>query len=182
MKELAYHILDIANNSVRGQADTITIIVNEDMINNQLMMSIYDNGTGIKEKILKTIKDPFTTSRTMRKVGLGIPFLNDTCLMCNGGLDINSIIGEGTNVKAWMEYDHIDRPPLGNMSSTMTTLITSEDNIDIIYKHIVNNEEFELSTSELKEILGEVPLSQVEVVLWIKDYINDNLKELKNRL
>ena len=180
MKELAYHILDIANNSVRGKASTINVLINEDIIGNRLTMKINDDGTGIKEDILKTIKDPFTTSRTMRKVGLGIPFLNDTCMTCEGSLVIDSVVGEGTKVKATMRYNHIDRPPLGNITSTMTTLISSEDQINIMYKHIVNDVEFEVSTQQLKDILGDVPLSQVEVVLWLKSYIKENLDELKN--
>ena len=180
MKELAYHILDIANNSVRGQAKEILVEVNEDVNKNTLSLIIDDDGTGIKDEILKTIKDPFTTSRTMRKVGLGIPFLNDTCVMCKGGLDIESELGVGTKVVATMEYNNIDRPPLGNMPSTMTTLMTSEEDINIKYRHVYNDKEFEVSTNELKAILGDVPLSQVEVVLWLKEYIDENVKELKN--
>lgn len=180
MKELAYHVLDIANNSVRGKASNIKIIIEENINENQLVISIDDDGVGIPPDMLKTIKDPFTTSRTMRKVGLGIPFLNDTCLFCNGGLNIESQVGVGTKVSAWMQYNHIDRPPLGNMVSTMTTLITSEENIDIQYQHIVNDRSFSVSTGELKAILGDVPLSQVEVVLWLKEYIKENVEELKN--
>lgn len=180
MKELAYHILDIANNSVRGQAKELKVTIIEDVVNNWLTMEINDDGVGIPPEILKSIKDPFTTSRTMRKVGLGIPFLNDTCISCEGDLSISSTVGVGTDVKASMKLDHIDRPPLGNMTSTMTTLISSEDKINIIYLHKVNDKEFEVSTNQLKEILGDVPLSQVEVVLWLKAYIKENLEELRS--
>lgn len=180
MKELSYHILDIANNSVRGQASELRINIIEDSEANSFVMEINDNGTGIPPEILSSIKDPFTTSRTMRRVGLGIPFLNDTCVSCNGELVIESTIGVGTKVRATMEYNHIDRPPLGNITSTITTLITSEEQINVIYKHSINHQEFEVSTKELKEVLGDVPLSQVEVVLWLKDYIKENLEELKN--
>lgn len=179
MKELAYHILDIANNSVRGQATDLLVRIVEDEKTNWFTMEINDDGIGIPPEILKSIKDPFTTSRTMRKVGLGIPFLNDTCMSCEGELTIDSTVGVGTKVKASMKLNHIDRPPLGNITSTMTTLITSEEQINISYIHIVNGEEFEVSTNQLKEILGDVPLSQVEVVLWLKGYIKENLEELK---
>ncbi len=179
MKELAYHVLDIANNSVRGKASNIKIMVDENIIDNQLIISIEDDGVGIPPEILKSIKDPFTTSRTMRKVGLGIPFLNDTCVFCNGGLEIESHLGSGTRVRAWMEYAHIDRPPLGNIVSSVTTLITSEEAINIQYEHIINGKKFSVSTKELKAILGQVPLNQVEVVLWLKEYIKENIEELK---
>lgn len=179
MKELAYHILDIANNSVRGKASEITVEIIEDHDNNWLSMSIIDNGIGIPDEILSTIKDPFTTSRTMRKVGLGIPFLNDTCENCEGSLSIDSTVGVGTTVVAKMRLNHIDRPPLGNLSSTMTTLISSEEHINITYVHKVNEHMFEISTKELQDILGDVPLSQVEVVLWLKEFITENINELR---
>ena len=180
MKELSYHVLDIANNSVRGKAKNIIVKINENLESNKLTLIINDDGIGIQPEMLATIKDPFTTSRTMRKVGLGIPFLNDTCLLCNGGLIIESTVGEGTNLKAWMDYDHIDRPPLGNIVSTVTTLMTSEENINIQYIHIVNNESFKVSSNELKAILGDVPLNQIEVVIWLKEYLKENIIELKN--
>jgi len=180
VKELSYHILDIANNSVRGKAKELEVKIIEDDQSNLFSIEINDNGIGIPPDILSSIKDPFTTSRTMRKVGLGIPFLNDTCISCDGELSIKSIVGSGTWVKATMNYNHIDRPPLGNITSTMTTLITSEEQINIIYKHIINNNMFEVSTNQLKSILGDVPLSQVEVVLWLKGYIKENVEGLKH--
>lgn len=178
MKELAYHILDIANNSIRGEANNLWIVIDENKKENRLTCTIEDDGKGIKKEVLEKIKDPFTTSRTMRKVGLGIPFLNDTCLRCNGGLTIESKVHVGTKVTAWMENNNIDRPPLGNIASTITTLLTSEPVIHITYTHKVNQKSFSLSTQQLQEILGEVPLNQVEVVLWIKEYIKENISSL----
>jgi len=179
MKELSYHILDIANNSVRGKATEIKIDVVEDESSNIFSLTISDNGIGIPDSILSTIKDPFTTSRTFRKVGLGIPFLNDTCINCGGKLDISSTVGKGTLVSAVMELNHIDRPPLGNIASTMTTLISSEESINIIYTHTINGEQFELSSNDIREVLGDVPLNRVEVIIWLKEYLVDNIKELR---
>lgn len=180
MKELAYHVLDIANNSVRGKASEIRIDVNEDPINNILSITIDDNGIGIPENILATIKDPFTTSRTFRKVGLGIPFLNDTCVNCNGSLMIESKVGEGTHVNATMELNHIDRPPLGNIASTITTLISSEDSINIIYRHTYKGQSFDISTHEIKDVLGDVPLNRIEVIMWLKEFLIENIQEIKD--
>lgn len=179
MKELAYHVLDIANNSVRGKASVIRIDIIEDQILNLLSITIDDNGIGIPDTILSTIKDPFTTSRTLRKVGLGIPFLNDTCLNCNGSLTIESKVGEGTHVVATMEWNHIDRPPLGNIASTITTLISSEENINIIYSHSYNGQSFDISTNEIKDVLGDVPLNRIEVIMWLKEFLLENIQEIK---
>lgn len=180
MKELSMHVLDIANNSVRAKATEITITIIEDLKNDRFELTISDNGAGIPDHILKTIRDPFTTSRTMRKVGLGIPFLQETCTQCGGDLEISTEIGRGTTIHAWMTYRNIDRPPLGDITATMVTLFTSNDAINLKYIHQYNGEVFDLSTSELKEVLGDVPLSDMNVYLWLKNFIEENLNEIKN--
>ena len=178
MKELSYHILDIANNSVRAKAKHIEIHILEDRVHDSISFEIIDDGCGMSEEMVAAIKNPFITSRTFRKVGLGIPLLNDTCKNCNGNLSILSKIGRGTKVLAQMQLSHIDRPPMGNLVSTIVTLMTSEDGIEYDYTHKVNEKEFHVATSELKSILGDVPLSMPEVVLWLKEYIQENLQEL----
>lgn len=178
MKELSMHILDIAQNSVRAKAKNIHIIIKELIACNKFEFIIEDDGTGIPDEILKEIKKPFTTSRTTRKVGLGIPLLNDTCILCGGSLSIKTKVKVGTTIYASMEYNHIDRPPLGDIISTVTGLITSNEDINFYYKHSINEETFELSTKELKDILGEIPLSDISIYRWLKDFIKENLQEL----
>lgn len=180
MKELSLHILDIAQNSVRAKADNIKIVVKELIDANVFEFSIEDNGSGIPDEIFKTIKDPFTTSRTTRKVGLGIPFLNNTCIACGGELIITTKINEGTKLLATMLYDHIDRPPLGDIVSTMVGLITSNEEIEISYTHWYNNQSFEFSTSEIKEVLGDMSLAEIRIYKWMIDFVKENLQEIKN--
>ncbi|WP_246208661.1 ATP-binding protein [Anaerotalea alkaliphila] len=180
MKELSMHILDIANNSVRAEASVITVAISEDLEGDRLEMTITDNGKGIPPEMLKSIRDPFTTSRTMRKVGLGIPFLHETCRACDGDLRIESTPGVGTTVTAWMRRSHIDRPPMGDLVSTMLTLFLTPGEIEFRYMHQIGKESFALSTLELKEVLGEVPLSDPQVYLWLKGYLQDSLEELGN--
>lgn len=178
MKELSMHILDIAQNSIRGRASRILVEVDENIRENLFTFRIEDNGTGIPDEIFEAIKNPFTTSRTMRKVGLGIPMLDLTCKLCEGRLDLSTEKGKGTHVEAVMVYDHIDRPPLGNMASTMAGFIGSYADVEIVYRHKVNDGLFELCTSELKEVLGDVPLASVEVGRWLENYIKEELQEL----
>lgn len=185
MKELALHVLDIGENSVRGDGKNVEILLQEDLKENRLIMQIKDDGRGIPPEMLKTIRSPFTTSRTMRKVGLGIPFLNDTCLMCGGKLDIESQVGVGTTVTAQMEHENIDRPPLGDMPSTLMTLFSSHPEIAFTYRYQYRGkdqeemQEFSVSTQELNEILEGVPLSNPDVYLWVKDFIRENMEGLK---
>lgn len=185
MKELALHVLDITENSVRGDAETIEIVIEENLKENRFVMEINDDGRGIPPEILKTIKNPFTTSRTHRKVGMGIPFLNDTCEMCGGFLRITSEVGVGTRVHAQMEYNNIDRPPLGDIASTLLNLFSSYPDIAFLYRHLYQTpemeeeEEFSISTSELDEILEGVPLSTPSVFVWVKGFIKDSIEELR---
>ncbi|MDF1616336.1 ATP-binding protein [Petrocella sp. FN5] len=179
MKELSMHILDIATNSVRGGASQILISVSEDLYNNEFRFDIQDNGKGIPDEILSTIKNPFTTSRTLRKVGLGIPLLDENCRLCDGYLKIESQVGCGTTLKSMMVYDHIDRPPMGDIVNTIIGLITSNENIDICYRHNYNENNFEVSTKALQEALEDVPLTSISVIQWLKEYLTESIDELR---
>lgn len=179
MKELSLHILDIAGNSVRAGARNIDIVIKELTNDNVFEFSIVDDGSGIPDKIFKTIKDPFTTSRTTRKVGLGIPFLNDTCELCGGSLEIQTELGHGTKLIAKMLYDHIDRPPLGDIVSTIVGLVTSNETINIHYSHYYNETLFEFSTNEVKEVIGDLPLADIAIYQWMKAFVKENLQEIQ---
>ncbi|HOQ16109.1 MAG TPA: ATP-binding protein [Defluviitaleaceae bacterium] len=181
MKELSLHILDITENSIRAKATEIYIEVEEDLNNNLFSFVIKDNGKGMDEEFLKAVKDPFTTSRTTRKVGLGIPLLEAACKRCNGGLEIISVVNQGTQIKAWMDYNHIDRAPLGDMVSTISNLIISNPDIDFVYCHKYNEKSFKIDTREIKNILDGVPINDLSVINWLKNYIKDELTEIKQK-
>lgn len=178
MKELSLHILDIVQNSVAAGAKFIMLDLIEDVNTDLLEFSIKDDGCGMTEETLKKVTDPFTTGRTTRRVGLGIPLLKAAAELTGGGLELTSEPGVGTTVTARFVYDSIDRQPLGNMAETMLGLITSYENIGFVYYHRVNEKEFTLDTREIKGILGEVSLNEPEVVLWLSGFLNENETEL----
>ena len=175
MKELSLHILDIAKNSVKAKANLIEVIINEDEEKNLLSIGINDNGCGMTEEFLKTVRDPFSTTRTTRKVGMGIPLFEAASQQCGGKLDITSEVGVGTKVTATFELNHIDRAPLGDMPGTMKTLIWGSPEIDFLYRHTKNGQEFTLDTREIKQVLGGVPLDNPDVLAWIDEYIIEGL-------
>lgn len=179
MKELSLHLLDIVHNSIRGGAGKIDVKIVEKIDENILNIHIVDDGRGIPEDILVNIKSPFTTSRTLRNVGLGIPLFTSTCEACNGDLSIESVMDVGTKVFATMEYDHIDRPPLGDLGMTFLGLFVSYENIHFNYEHHYNNKNFIVDTKQLKEILGDVPMSNPQVYQWLKSFIMENIQEIK---
>lgn len=179
MTELSLHVLDIANNSTKAGASLIEIIINEDINSNLLSIEIYDNGCGMDEDFLKDVLNPFKTTRTTRKVGLGLSLLKNACVLTGGDLEITSQLGVGTKVRAVFVYDSIDRQPLGDMASTMTALIGGNDKIDFIYTHRYKDNQFTFSTSDIRKVLGsEVELSNLEVLNWIEGYINEQIQNL----
>lgn len=176
MEELALHILDIAQNSVSAGADLIQISVSYD--ENTVTVAVKDNGSGMDEDMVKKITDPFTTSRTTRKVGLGIPLLKESCEQSGGKLEIKSVKGIGTNICAAFGKDSFDRPPLGNMGQTVAALIccNKELNFEFLFKS--KQSEYTLSTVELKQVLGEVPVSSPQVAAFIEKDVNSGIQSV----
>lgn len=173
MKELALHILDILHNSIAAGATLVEVTVVEDTMEDILEFSITDNGKGMSPEFVQKVIDPFTTSRTTRKVGLGIPLLKQAAEECGGGLSIESEVGVGTTVTARFVHSHIDRQPLGDMAETMHGVMTSFENVDFVYTHTVDGNTFSVDTREIKKILGGVPLNAPEVLLWLLEYLRD---------
>ena len=180
MLELSLHVLDIVNNSVKAKADTIEIIIDEQVEKNTLSVTIRDNGCGMDEAFLKTVTDPFKTTRTTRKVGMGISLFQSAAEATGGNLTIASEKNVGTEVIATFTYNHIDRQPMGDMAATMQTLISSNENINFIYKHVKNKKEFLFDTAQIKEVLGDVSLNIPEILVWICDYIREGLQEINS--
>ncbi|MFA9422163.1 MAG: ATP-binding protein [Sedimentibacter sp.] len=178
MKEISMHILDIAMNSIKAKATLLKIDIQESKKNNLLKISINDNGVGMNEEMTKRAIDPFFTTRTTRKVGLGLSLLKDSCERCNGKLTIDSQLGRGTTVKCYFQKNNIDLAPMGNMGDTIMTIINCLDNCELIYTHEMDDGSFCLNTVETKKILDGLDIKDSGVLLWIKDYINENLAAL----
>ena len=180
MKELSLNILDITYNSVKAKADKIEIFVSEKESENLVEITIRDNGCGMDEGVLNRVTDPFVTTRTTRKVGLGIPLFKQSAEDADGTFSIHSKVGEGTEVYASFRLDHLDRAPIGDMSSTLTSLIQANDRIHFVYTHTTDLGTFVLDTDELHAQLGdEIPLSEPAVLNWIGEYINENLEDIQ---
>lgn len=178
MRELSLNILDIAQNSITAGASLITVAVSEDTKNNTLSIDIVDDGRGMSDETLKSVVDPFYTTRTTRKVGMGIPLFKMAAEMTGGSFSIESKLSVGTRVNAVFKTDNLDFTPLGDVTSTIVMLVSMNTDRDFIYKRSVNDRDFVFDTREIKAILGDVPLDEYDVTQWIKDYINENVNEL----
>ena len=178
MRELSLNILDIAQNSITANASLITIEVLENTLEQTLLIGIYDNGKGMSEEQVKSVIDPFFTTRTTRKVGMGIPLFKMAAEQTGGNLEIESELGVGTQIRAIFKTDSVDFTPLGDVASTIQMLITMNTDRDFVYKHKVDDKEFVCDTRELKAILGDVPLDTYEVSQWILEFIKENTEVL----
>ncbi len=181
MKELSLHILDIVQNSIKACASLIELSIIERSVENIFSIIIKDNGCGMDEDTVKNVVNPFFTTRTTRKVGLGLPLLQEAALRCNGSLDIESEKGVGTIVSCSFEKDNIDRAPLGDISSTIMAIVNSLEDCEFIFIHKVDEKSYEFSTRKIKEILEENDLKSSEILLWIKEYVEESTKELYNK-
>jgi hypothetical protein len=178
MKELALHILDIVENSIKADADNISIEIIEDIEKNIFSIKIKDDGTGIKKEILDNITDPFVTTRKTRPVGLGLSFFKEAAKRCNGSFEISSD-NNGTIIEAVFEHDHIDRAPLGDISQTVISMLLWENEFEIKYKHIFNDEAFIFDTKEIKNELDDTKIHNNKIINWLKEYIDENISNLR---
>lgn len=172
------HVIDLVQNSIRAGASLITIKITEDQVKDVLVIQVDDNGRGIDAKALNNIFDPFYTTRTTRKVGLGLSLFREAARRCDGDVEINSQVGKGTSVKGVFKWSHIDRAPLGDMAGSIATLIAANPSIDFFYVHTYNGNVFEFDTRVLREKLGEVPLNDIGVIRWIREYLSEGISNL----
>lgn len=178
MRELSLNVLDIAQNSVAANATLVEIELKESTTTHDLFISVKDNGKGMSKEKLENVLDPFFTTRTTRKVGLGVPLFKFAAEMTGGEFKIDSEENVGTCVLAHFKTDHLDFTPIGDMTSTFISLITMNLNMDFVYKRSLDKKSFTVDTRQLKEILGDVPLNEPEITQWITDYVNENTKQL----
>ena len=176
MKELSLNILDIAQNSVKANASLIGISI--DGTEEVLSFKITDNGKGMTADFLSRVTDPFTTTRTTRKVGLGLPFLKMEAEMTGGSFSIKSkseteYKEHGTEVFASFNKKSIDYIPLGDIIGTLCALVQGAENTDFIFNHKMPHGEVFLSTKEMRELLGDVPLGSPEVISWVREYLSE---------
>lgn len=180
MEDLSLHILDIVENSIAAGANRVEIRVIEDTRKDILSVEIRDNGKGMSEEVLENAVDPFYTTRTTRKVGLGLSLLSQSAKEAEGDMTIKSKEDEGTTIYAYFKHSHIDRKPLGNMAETLIVLIAGNPDIDFLYEHRLNNRAYSIDTKDIREELGDVPLSSPDVIEAIRKDIQNGLKILSS--
>lgn len=178
MKELSLNILDIAKNSTKAKADKIEISLSENTETGYLTVTISDNGCGMDKEFLDNVTDPFTTTRSTRKVGLGLPLFKLAAEQAGGALEIKSEVGVGTAVKATFLINSIDRMPVGDLAGTFVTLVQGDPNVRFVLTCEIDGDGFVADTDEIKEVLEGMPITHPQVLMWMRDFVSDNLSEI----
>ena len=170
--------MDVAQNSVRAQAALVFITVEDSDKNDSLTITIEDNGCGMTEEQVAQVIDPFFTTRTTRKVGLGVPLFKMSAEQTGGSFSIESEVGRGTKTQASYVKSHVDMTPLGDINSTVSILIRCNPDIDFVFTHSFDNGSFTLDTRELREVLEGVSLDTPDVVEWIEQFLEEQTENI----
>ncbi|MEW6350246.1 MAG: ATP-binding protein [Thermodesulfobacteriota bacterium] len=178
MEDISLHILDVAENGITAGASLIKIAIEEDTREDLLKIRVEDNGKGMDEEFLAKVLDPFVTTRTTRKVGLGLSLFRQSAQEAEGDLYVESRTGKGTTVSVIMSHSHIDRKPMGNMAETLVTLIEGNPDVDFAYSHVRDGRQYDLDTRTIRAELEEIPLNDPQVIGLIRDDIVTGIAEL----
>ena len=179
MDDLSLHILDVAENCINAEAKNIEILVDENITDNKLIIEINDDGKGMNKDMTEAVKNPFVTTRTERKVGLGIPLLTEAAEMSGGNIRIDSEPGYGTQIKAVFQHNNIDRKPLGDLAETLIALILLSENTEINFKYKMNQREFDFSTKKFKEDLNLEKLNDINLLNHLKVIIKQKISQIQ---
>ena len=177
MRDISLHLMDIVQNSISAKANLIQIGLAQK--EGLLKVSIIDNGTGMSKEILSKVESPFTTTRTTRKVGLGIPMFKQNAIASGGSFTIDSVEGKGTAIEAVFDLNNIDCIPLGDVAETILSLVVGNPALDFILICSAAGKEYQFNTQEIRRVLGPVvPLDLPDVSVWMKDDLNKGMKDI----
>lgn len=180
MNDLSMHILDIVQNSISAGATMVTLTVDESPAEDLLTIAVGDNGRGMTPEQVSRLADPFFTSRTTRRVGMGIPLLMDSARQSGGDVRIESEPGKGTEVTAVFGYSNIDRPPLGDVANALMLLVSSNPDLDFLFTYRYDGEVYLFNTADVREIFGEDALENLTIIRNLEKMIKDNMREIRN--
>jgi anti-sigma regulatory factor (Ser/Thr protein kinase) len=181
MEDISLHILDIAENSINAGATLVTIRISENTGGDIFSVEVRDNGRGIPKEHIEEVLDPFYTTRTTRKIGLGLSLLAQSARETGGNISITSEEKSGTVVTADFKPSHIDMKPLGNIADTMLVLIAGNPEVDFVFSRARDDIEHSFDTRQVREELGGAPINSAPVLSLIRDYLKEILTDTEKK-
>lgn len=175
MRDLSLHLLDLAQNSIKAGAKLIVIRM-ELNDNGMLTFVLKDDGCGMDAELLARVTSPFATTRTTRKVGLGIPMMMENAQRAGGTFLLESTPGQGTTLTATMDTHHIDCLPLGDLAGTLLSLILmNPEGPDFLFEGVSPRGKGSFDTREVRQVLDGVPFTENAVSAWLRDAIDETV-------
>jgi len=178
LHDLSLHLLDILGNSVRARARHVGTTVRADPASGFLEVRIEDDGCGMDAKLLSEVADPYRTTRSTRRIGLGVPLFKEAAEAAGGTFRIESAPGAGTRLAATFRIGSIDRIPLGELGATFSVLVRTNPDMEFALTLAADGRRFELSTEEIRETLGDVPVDEPDVLAWIEETVAEGQREV----
>jgi anti-sigma regulatory factor (Ser/Thr protein kinase) len=178
LRELSLHLMDIVQNSIAAEAKHVKIIIDESSTIDVLELIVQDDGKGMDQQLVQKAMDPFFTTRNTRKVGLGIPLLKEAAEACNGGLTIKSDVGKGTELSVTFQRSHIDRMPMGDLPTTLFSLVISYPEIMFRLEYQVDDKRFVYDDEKIKNELKDIPLTEPSVLRFLREYIDEGIRKV----
>lgn len=178
IEDLCFHIVDVVQNSVTAGADRVEVVIEASRLNDRIRLEICDNGRGMDAETARLVQDPFYTTKSGKKVGLGIPLMKETALQCEGMFRLTSELGKGTRIRAEYRLTHIDTPPMGPVDETMYQLIVATPEVNMVFVWMTDAGRFAVSTHEIREQIGEMSLTHPAVLSFVRNYLRENIQKL----
>lgn len=182
MREIALHLLDIAENSVAAGSRAVEMVVEEDVARDRLRLVVQDDGRGMDEALLARVTDPFVTSRTTRKVGLGLPLLKAAAEACQGFLHLTSAPGQGTRLEVEFQRSHIDRMPLGDLTATWLSLAVTFPKIHWIFRYKTDGAEFSYDDEPIKKELEGIPFTEPSILAFLRELLEEGVSSVQRAI
>lgn len=178
MNDISLHIIDVIQNSIYADATLIRVLIDEEISRNRLVVEVEDNGRGMTQEQVERLGDPFFTSRTTRKVGMGIPLFRQAAEQTGGEVVVKSSVGQGCIVRAVFVYDHIDRPPLGDVANSFVLMVSANPELEFVLEYRCENKSYLFDTREVKEVLEGLPLNDPSVIRMLTDMVRANIEDI----
>jgi anti-sigma regulatory factor (Ser/Thr protein kinase) len=179
MEDISLHILDIVENSINAGATLVKIRITEKSSEDIFTVRVEDNGRGIPQEHLREALDPFYTTRTTRKIGMGLALLAQSARETGGDINISSAANKGTVVEARFRPGHIDMRPLGDIADTLIVLITGNPRVDFDFSYVKDGRECKFDTREIKAELDGVPINSAAVTVHLRSHLRDILTDIE---
>jgi len=146
LRELALHVLDLVENSIRAGAGVVAVTVEEQPERNLLAIAVEDDGPGLVVNP-EQATDPFYTTKEGKRTGLGLSLFRFQVEQAGGALELGRSALGGLAVRATLQLGHVDRHPLGDLASTLAGVVAANPGVEVCVELRVGDRDVRVSSA-----------------------------------